>query len=157
MRALVFPTAAAILLFSLTSVSTQGTDPVVGIWELNVARSHFSSGPPPKSETRTYAMAGQEIKATSKTVGADGKTTTGAWSVVYDGKDRPQSGSPDVDSLALTRIDPFHTAAVEKKGGKVVSLGTRVISPDGKTMTITDNGTNAKGQPVANVLVYDKR
>ena len=72
----------------------------------------------PKSETRTYVSAGQDIKATSKGVGADGKPVVGQWTVNYDGKDRPQSGSPDADALSLTRLDAFTVAFRQKKSAK---------------------------------------
>ena len=44
-----------------------------------------------------------------------------------------------------------------KKDGKVVSKGKRVVSNDGKVMTITSKGTNAKGEATNNVAVYDKQ
>ena len=31
-------------------------DPVIGTWQLNVAKSKFSPGPAPKSDARTYAV-----------------------------------------------------------------------------------------------------
>src|SRR5713226_7592677 len=86
-----------LLALSGVELAAQGTDPIVGTWELNVVKSKYSPGPAPKSETRTYVAAGQDIKATSKGVGADEKPTVGQWTVNYDGKDRPQSGSPDAD------------------------------------------------------------
>jgi hypothetical protein len=138
-------------------LAAQGADPVIGTWVLNVAKSKFSPGPAPKSESRTYVMAGQEIKATSKGVDGDGKPATGEWTVVYDGKDRPTTGDPDADMLSLKRIDAFTTEFTQKKAGKVVSSGTRAISRDGKVMTITTKGTNAKGQTVNDVAVFEKR
>ena len=135
----------------------QNNDPVVGTWVLNVAKSKFSPGPAPKSESRTYAMAGNEIKATSTGVDADGKATSAAWTVVYDGKERPVTGDPDADTLSLKRVDPNTIEFTEMKAGKVVLSGTRTVSKDGKTLTITTKGTNAKGQKVDNVVVYDKK
>jgi hypothetical protein len=102
-------------------------------------------------------MVGQEIKATSKGVDGTGKATTGAWTVVYDGKDRPMSGNPDADMLSLKRVDAYSSEFTQKKGDKVVMTGTRSISKDGKVMTITTKGTNAKGQPVNDVEVFEKR
>jgi hypothetical protein len=135
----------------------QGTDPVVGTWVLNVAKSKFNPGPAPKSETRTYVMAGNEIKATSKGVDGDGKATSSTWTVVYDGKERAVTGDPDADMLTLKRVDANTTEYTEKKGGKVVLTGTRTVSKDGKTLTITTKGTNAKGQKVDDVTVYDRK
>jgi hypothetical protein len=42
-------------------------------------------------------------------------------------------------------------------GGKVVGNWTRKVSADGKTMTVTYKGTDAKGQKVSNVLVFDRK
>jgi len=137
--------------------SAQGTDPIVGSWNLNVAKSTFSPGPAPKSEARTYVAAGQEVKATSKGVDSDGKPTSAEWTIVYDSKDRPMTGDPDADSLSLKRIDAHHAEFTEKKAGKVVITGTRVISPDDKVLTITSKGTNAKGQSINNVLVFERK
>lgn len=138
-------------------VSAQGNDPLVGTWELNVAKSKYSPGPAPRSETRTYVVAGSDIKATSKGVDSAGKPTTGEWTVNYDGKDRPQSGNPDADMLSLKRVDAFTTEFTQKKAEKVVITGTRMISKDGKVMTITTKGINARGQTINDVEVFEKR
>ena len=137
--------------------AAQGTEPIIGTWVLNVAKSTFSPGPAAKSESRTYVVAGKEIKATSTGVGADGKPTAGEWLIVSDGRDTPLTGNPDADVLSLKRIDPFSTEFTLKKAGKVVITGTRTISRDGRVMTITNKGTNAKGETVNDVLVYEKR
>ena len=137
--------------------AAQSADPVVGTWELNLAKSKFSPGPPPKSQTRTYVMAGAEIKATSKGVGADGKPTAEHWTVTDDGQDRPITGDPNADVQALTRIDAFTVEATLKKAGKVVQTARREISKDGKVMTLTFKGKNAKGQTINDVMVFDKR
>ena len=145
-----------VALFGIQSTA-QAADPIVGTWVLNVAKSTFSPGPAPKSESRTYVMVGQEIKATSKGVDGDGKPVAGEWTIVYDGKDRAMTGSADADLLSLKRIDHFTTEFTEKKAGKVVITGTRIISPDGKVMTIKTKGTNAKGQTINDVQVFEKR
>jgi hypothetical protein len=46
---------------------------------------------------------------------------------------------------------------VRKKAGKQVQTYSRVVSKDGKTMTVTVKGTNAKGQTINNVSVYEKQ
>ena len=135
----------------------QAADPIIGTWVLNVAKSKFSPGPATKSETRTYVAAGAEVNASSKGVDGDGKATTGEWTINYDGKDRPQTGNPDADTLSLKRVDANTTEFTQKKAGKAVMTGTRVISKDGKTMTITTKGTNAKGQAVNTVEVFEKK
>src|SRR5262245_55083743 len=128
-----FRTAALVCTVSATVVLSggrlygQGADPIVGTWELNVAKSKFTPGPAPKSETRTYVVSGQEIRATAKGVGADGKPTTGQWTVNYDGKDRPATGNANSDALSLKRIDQYTTEFTQKLAGKVVATGRREI------------------------------
>ena len=159
------------------SLAPQDADPIVGTWVLNVAKSTFSPGPAPQSETRTYVLEGQEtkvtsgrgnerrtyvsvrqeIKATSKVVDGDGTLTTREWTIAYDGKDRPMTGDPDADMLSLKRIDAWTTEFTQKRAGRVVIAGTRAISKDGRVLTITTEGINAKGQTINNVSVFDKQ
>ena len=103
----------------------------------------------PKSESRTYSIVGQEIQAVAKGVDAEGNPTTVQWTVNYDGKDRPATGSPDLDALSLKRIDAFKTEFTQKRAGKVASSGTRVISKDGKVMTISTRGPTQQGRASA--------
>ncbi len=155
LRTITFGTVLAAL--GVVHLAAQAADPLVGTWELSIAKSKYSPGPAPNSETRAYVVAGQDIKATSKGVDADGKPTSAQWTVNYDGKDRPVTGSPDLDVLSVKRIDAFTAEFTQKKAGKVVATGTRVISKDGKVMTITTKGANAKGQAFNDVEVFDKR
>ena len=154
MHALAF---VMVLALSAVNVAAQDTDPLVGTWELNVAKSKYSPGPAPKSEMRTYVVAGQDIKATTKGVDAAGKPTALSFTVNYDGKDRSLTGSQDADALSLKRIDAFTVEFTQTRAGKVVMTGTRTISQDGKVMTITTKGTNAREQAINNVEVFEKR
>jgi hypothetical protein len=135
----------------------QGTDPILGTWELNVAQSKYSPGPPLKSQTRTYILAGDAIKATVKGIGSDGKPTSAEWTMSYDGQDRPLNGNPNADTVSLRRIDPYKVEFTLKRAGKVVITGTRTISKDGKTMTLAASGITAAGQNLNEVEVFEKR
>jgi hypothetical protein len=159
MHRLLRATALVMIVIAAAAVelAAQGADPVVGTWELNVAQSKYTPGPAPKSETRTYVVAGQDIKASSKGVDGTGKPTAASWNVNYDGKYRPQTGNPNADTLSLKRVNAFSAEFTQKRAGKVVITGTRTISPDGKVMTITSKGTNARGQTIDDVEVYEKR
>ena len=46
---------------------------------------------------------------------------------------------------------------VSKKNGKVTQSQRNVVAADGKTRTVTTTGTDAQGQKVNNVAVYDKQ
>ena len=132
-------------------------DASVGTWKLNVAKSTFRPGPPPAAETRTYEAQPNGVKTIVKTVWADRLSTTVEYPANYDGKDYPVTGSRDVDAVVLTRIDDFTSAATLKHAGKEIGVARRVVSPDGKTMTISYKGINTRGDQVDNIAVYDKQ
>jgi hypothetical protein len=44
-----------------------------------------------------------------------------------------------------------------KKAGKIIDTGRIVVSTDGKSRTVTVNGTTPKGKKFKNVVVYDKQ
>src|SRR5437016_13284703 len=92
---------------------------VIGTWDLNVAKSTFRPGPPPKSWTRTYEASGENVKYTDSLVDADGKADVSEWTGSYDGKDHPFAGSPDYDAQAVKASNPFRATFTLKKAGKV--------------------------------------
>ena len=79
-----------------------------------------------------------------------------AYSANYDRKDVPVVGNPNADMAARTRVNATTTTLVNKTGGNVMSTVTLATSADGKTLTITTTGKDAKGQNVDSVAVYEK-
>jgi hypothetical protein len=145
------------LIHEAQRTAAQAPDPVNGTWELNLTKSKFDASTAPKSQTRTIEVAGEQIKYTSKGVDAAGKATSSQFSANFDGKDYPLIGSADSDTISLKRIDRFTHESIQKKAGKVVWRNRRVVSTDGKVMTITALSTNEKGETVTHILVFDKK
>lgn len=147
------------LLVVLLSATVQvwAADASLGTWKLNVAKSTFKPGPPPVAETRIYKAQSKGVQTTVRTTWADRLTTTVEYPANYDGKDYPVDGSRDVDAVVLTRMDDFTSAATLKHAGKQIGVARRVVSPDGKTMTISYKGINTRGDQVDNVAVYDRQ
>ena len=157
-RTLVFASLLAVTVAAPgAAVSAQANNPVIGTWELNVAKSKYTPGPGPKSETRTYTATANGYTFSSKGVGADGKPTAVTFSVTFDGKYHPMTGNPNADSIMVKRINARSTESTQKRGVKVVNHTTRVISKDGKTMTNTSKGTDAAGKATSSVAVFDKK
>ena len=153
-------TLSAIAIFGSAALSpgksALAADPMsAGTWELNVAASK-STDPMPKSITRTYAVVGQSEKMTGTIVTADGKTIPINFTATLDGKDSPFQ-SPGVDALVLTPVDASTTNFTTKLAGKVVATGSRVLSKDGKVMTLSTKGVNPAGKPMESTMVYDRR
>ena len=139
------------------SLSTQAIDAALGDWKLNVAKSRYEPGPAPRSQTLTYEAAGQGVRITSQTVDSRGQSTLIQYTASYDGRDYRVTGGEDFDTTALRRIDAFTVEGTRKRGGKLVQTFTRVVSADRKVLTITTTGTNAKGQSINNVVVYERQ
>jgi hypothetical protein len=155
---LIVVTAVAMTLgISSLYVLAQAPDPIIGTWELNVAKSTYNPGPPPKSEIRKFETVGDGWKYTGKGVRADGTTWAAEYIAHFDGKDYPVTGDANADTVSMKRIDRFTTVGTFKKAGKVTYRATRVISQDGKVWTNTIQGTDAQGKPYNNVMVHDRR
>ena len=154
--------AAALLsvfgVFLESAAFAQGGDPQVGTWKLNLAKSKYSPGPAPKSATTKIEAAGAGTKVTVDQVTGDGKTLHWEFTANYDGKDSRVTGNnPDADMVARSRINANTVQTINKKGGKVTTTQQSVVSSDGKTRTVTTTGTNAAGQMVNNVAVFERQ
>jgi hypothetical protein len=154
---LVIVALAGVLGAEIIAVSAQAADPRIGTWKMNAAKSKYDPGPPPQGLTVKVEPAGQGEKVTAEFVNADGSRTTTMYTANFDGKDFPLTGSQLANTVALKRVDARTTVRTDKKDGKVIQTLTRVVAQDGKTMTVTGKGTNAQGQPVNNVVVFDKQ
>jgi hypothetical protein len=149
-------TVALAAMLAFTTIAS-AADPVVGTWQLNAAKSKFSPGPAPKSDTRTYTESADGITMTWKTVAADGKEMNFKSTFKTDGKDYPLTGSPNFDALSLKQVDSHTVHSIQKKGGKAVGETTRTVSKDGKEMTLASKFTGADGVAYNNVMVYDRK
>lgn len=141
----------------LIAAAFSQTDPHLGRWTLNTAKSVYSPGPPPRSQTRIYSAEGDKLKAVIETVQPLGTKTVVEYSAAFDGRDYPISGNSDFDSIALTRTDVWTFEATLKRRGKVVSTVRNTVSKDGRAMTVSAKGTTARGQATSSVAIYARQ
>ncbi len=136
---------------SKPTVSTN--DPLLGTWHLDRSKSTYRPGPAPRSQTRIYEKHQFGIKATVKTIFTDGRSTT-VQSIYEFGKEEyPVTGSEEVDAIIVTRVSPYTHEATLSHAGQVIGSFRRVISNDGKEMTVT---LKRSTPPADNVEVYEK-
>jgi hypothetical protein len=152
-----------LVLFTLVpAVPVSAEDnPFVGTWKLNLTKSKFDPGPPVRSRTVTIEAIGENaVRWSIDELDASGNHTTVVEMPKFDGKDYPRTASRAnaPDTIALKRIDTYTLEETLKRGGKAVATYRQVVSKDGKTRTATQTtGTNARGQAVHDVLVFDKQ
>ena len=139
------------------AVSTTAGEVFHGKWELNIAKSKFDPGPPPKSQTRTMSPQGDMETTVIETVNAKGEKTSSHSSYRLDGKDYPVTGNVEIDSIAFMKVDSNTSRGWLKRGGKTMAEVVRTVSADGKTLTLTNKGTSPQGQAINNVLVFDRK
>jgi hypothetical protein len=147
---------ATVLVVGILSgaVFAQASNPLIGTWKLDAAKSKGMKGGTTKIEA-----AGEGVKFSSDLVAAaDTAPRHSEFSGNYDGKDNPVTGdNPYGNTVALTRVDAKTTRLTFKQDGKVTATVTIVLSADGKTRTSTAKGKDAKGQPVDTMSFYEKQ
>ena len=145
------------IVFCFAMSGAFAADVFSGNWKVNLAKSKYDPGPPPKGPnfSKLDAIEGG-LKFTNDGVNSEGKPTHNEWSGKFDGKDNPVKGDPNRDTAALKKIDDHTFEITSKKAGKVVSKIRVVFSSDGKTRTQTGQGTNAQGVKTNNTVVYEK-
>ena len=147
-------------LLMLTSVLFAGTafaaDPIVGTWKLNVAKSKLSSADPMTAGTRVYTEANGVYTLEQKYTGKDGKEMT-SHARYSDGKDTKQDIGGRADSTSAKKIDANTWDFELMKDGKVVGHVHRVVSADGKTLTVHNSGALLSGHTGDETLVFDKQ
>ena len=158
------------LFFAMVAISVGlwgADDPILGTWKLNVSKSKFASGHPPRSLMQRFERAGEGLKYIEDEVDEKGEHANLVYIANYDGKEVPlMTGSGEYVGrfIKLKKIDAYtteitsRTPAASKTGRGGVIVGFRhVISKDGKTRTITLSNSARPGQPIEDTRVYEKQ
>jgi len=124
-------------------------------WKLNEANSKFVHGIV-RNKTVVYTEEKDKIKVTVDGVGKDGKPTHGIWVGKFDGKAYPSKGNLSWNSAAYKVVNDRTNDLTTMKDGKIVWTGRITVSADGKSRTVTINGTGADGKKFKGKAVYDK-
>jgi hypothetical protein len=126
---------------------------IEGTWRLNVAASHLP-GPAPQSHVRSYRMGPDGVLVgLAVVVAPNGTPNFLMFAAKPDGKDHPEfdtqtaarylaNGSLPPRTYAETPTPDDHRVKwVDKAGGRLLASGEKWVSPDGKTMSFTVDGT----------------
>src|SRR5262245_41333062 len=95
-------TIATVLLLTFVSIGVIAQGPAkpafAGTWKLNTAKSTYTPGPTPKSQTAVLEAVDGGMKVVSDRVESDGQKVHFEWTAKFDGKDYPVTGDPGRDS-----------------------------------------------------------
>jgi hypothetical protein len=172
-----FLAVCLLVVFGSTALVAQTPSPsskLVGVWKRNVAKSTYNTGTKPGPESvSVYQWTIRPdgfLVGTIVTIAADGTPTFNQTVSKYDGKDYSNYGNASLADLqasgakagtmAYKVLDEYSVQLTAKgpDGNVTAPNQTRIrtVSQDGKTMTDVTKGMNAQGQPINNVLVFDR-
>ncbi|MBV8404179.1 MAG: hypothetical protein JO203_08285 [Gammaproteobacteria bacterium] len=150
----------ALLVTMLVAGPAFAADPIVGSWKLNVAKSKFTAGQELTAGTRTYTEANGVYTLEQKLTHKDGKEASNR--VQYsDGKEMTQTGTGGPAGVTVATL--AHKVSANtwdfdlKQDGKVVGHVHRVVSADGKSVTVHNTGMQLSGVMGDETLVFDKQ
>jgi|SRR5712691_11411819 len=145
----------ALALSLITTAACFAANPHMGTWKLNEAKSKMPPGMG-KNTMVTYAEQKDKIKVTVDGVDKDGKPTHSDWVGKFDGKAYPVEGNLPYNSVAYKVVNDRTNDITATKDGKTVWSGKITVAADGKSRTVTINGTDADGKKFKGKAVYDK-
>jgi hypothetical protein len=138
-----------------TAVGCFAASPQMGTWKLNEAKSKIPAGMG-KNNTVTYADQKDKIKITVDGTDKNGKPTHSVWMGKFDGKAYPVKGNLSYNAVAYRTVNDRTNDITALKDGKVMWSGRITVAPDGKSRTVTINGTEANGKKFSGKAVYNK-
>jgi hypothetical protein len=133
------------------------SDPMLGTWKINVAKSKFNPGPAPQSITTTSIEDAGWVVAKTNGVNAEGNPINVENRFKTDGNEYPTQTAWGKGNMVIKKTDPYHwTSVVTLEGGNKIT--SKVVTPkDGKTRTHTSTGTNMKGEKINTVTVWERQ
>jgi len=130
--------------------------PFVGTWKLNAAQSKLEGSGMGQATVRIESDS-NGLKGSVEGADPQGQPITYSYQLPLDGTDGTFTGNANVDAVSAKRVNDNTLNVTGKKSGNVVWTDRRVVSSDGKTMTLTRDGTNPQGQKYHAVAVFDKQ
>jgi hypothetical protein len=154
--------AATVVAVAATSAGAQSRSPArnpfLGVWVLNAEKSQFTPTIYVKSTIRIEVLPGKvdQQKTTVDTILENGTPLHYEYAAAYDGKDYPLY-FPTADAVSVKQIDARSIELSYKKAGKVNTVFIYTLALDGKTMTVSQKGTNYQGLRVDNLMVFERK
>ena len=133
------------------------TDPFMGKWKLDVRHSRYPGGTCPVSMEIEMRPAEAGIWYHSDTKYKNGGEAHAQYTAGYDGKETIVIGTRGLLlPVSLKRLNSRTVVASYSRGMLVVATSRRVVSEDGRVMTITTSSIDAAGKREVTLGVYRK-
>jgi len=110
----------------------------VGTWKSNAEKSSPNPLAAVNGGVLHYELQGDSLKGSVTGVDAQGKPVNFTYEATLDGKPGAVTGTESIDTISLERLDQHTIKATGKKTGKLVFEDRRVVSEDGKTLSLSE-------------------
>ena len=149
---------AILALAALATTSTLlAANTSVGTWKYNAAKSKHTGPAPYRRVIRKHEPVPNGVKITRDATDTKGKTVHSELTATFDGKEYPDGSGNKDRNIALTRVDPNTVDITTKNNGMIVLKQRFVVSSNGKTLTLNEQGINEMGLPYRNEIVFDRQ
>jgi hypothetical protein len=141
------------------AVAAQSSEPLVGVWNVDVFKSEYLTSQPPVRRVITFEAQGENLHFTQETTNQGfniSETVKVEFTAKLDGKDYPIMNS-GLDTVALKKVDATTYQRIGKIKGMQTETATMKLSNRNKTMTITTKGTTDAGAEYARTEVFNKQ
>lgn len=115
------------------------SDPFIGTWKLDLGRSSFTPGPPPKAKTLIFSATADGVLIDETEVEPDGQVLTFKIPYARGGKPTPQNASPAYDMLSVTQPDAYTADWKVMRKGEVIGFAKATVSRDGRILTMVSD------------------
>jgi len=139
--------AAGLIGAGFVAMPLPGPPDFSGTWTLNVPRSDFGPFPAPERRTDVIEHRDGTLKLTRREVNASGQERVGEWTCKTDGVECTNTmGRTQMRSTARWEETTLVVATKTTYEGQDASVEDRwVISPDGRTLTISRSAVSPQG------------
>ena len=146
----------AALIVADSRALAQRKDPLVGNWELDLAKSTFDGAAPARRMVMFDTVPnGLKETITTTTAGNAEVTYHLVYTAKFDGKDYPADVASAFDTVSIKRVDARTIERMGKVKGQVVQTETYTVSPDGKMLTVKQGGSN-NGVPLKSAQIFER-
>ena len=142
---------AVVLAMSISLFAAES--PFSGTWKLNLAKS---TPPVPKSDIAVVDADENGLKLNQDIVTDKGESLKISYEAKFDGKDYPVTGDPSSDSVSYQRVNANTLKGKTKKGGKIATDATIVVSKDVKIITV-NYADYSQAEPPKGTAMYEKQ
>lgn len=131
-------------------------DIFIGVWVLDPEQCIYQLGEPPQAGFYEIQAHGDGYRFIIDWLSADGDEQHTEFEGIPDGVEYPY-GDPDIaDATSFNRVDALTLASRAIKDGEVINHAIRMISKDGRTMTVSQAILTAEGR-MENIAIYYRK